>query len=57
MHKKYNLNIIPGDGIGKEVVPVSLQVLEKLSKSNKTTPDHGESLTTTQEGEAIIELL
>jgi len=56
MHKVYKLNIIPGDGIGKEVVPVSLQVLEKLSESNKTTPDLGGSLTTTQVGEAIIEL-
>lgn len=32
MYNKYKLNIIPGDGIGKEVVPVSLQVLEKLSQ-------------------------
>jgi tartrate dehydrogenase/decarboxylase/D-malate dehydrogenase len=32
MNNKYILNIIPGDGIGKEVVPVSLKVLEKLSE-------------------------
>lgn len=32
MSNKYTLNIIPGDGIGKEVVPVSLKVLEKLSE-------------------------
>jgi tartrate dehydrogenase/decarboxylase/D-malate dehydrogenase len=31
MNNKYIINIIPGDGIGKEVVPVSLQVLDKLS--------------------------
>lgn len=29
--KKYNLAIIPGDGIGKEVVPQSLKVLETIS--------------------------
>lgn len=32
MAKKYTINTIPGDGIGKEVVPISLKVLEKLSK-------------------------
>lgn len=31
MNNKYILNIIPGDGIGKEVVSVALKVLEKLS--------------------------
>ena len=30
MHNKYTLNIIPDDGILKEVVPVSLKVLERL---------------------------
>lgn len=33
MLNTYTLNIIPGDGIGKEVVPVSLKVLEKLSET------------------------
>lgn len=32
MYRKYKLNIIPGDGIGKEVIPVSLKVLGELSK-------------------------
>lgn len=31
MTNKYLINSIPGDGIGKEVVPVSIKVLEKLS--------------------------
>lgn len=31
MTKKYIINVIPGDGIGKEVVPVAIKVLEKLS--------------------------
>jgi len=32
MNNKYILNIIPVDGIGKEVVSFSLQFLDKLSK-------------------------
>lgn len=32
MPKKYIINSIPGDGIGKEVVPVSLNIMERLSK-------------------------
>ena len=32
MTKKYTINTIPGDGIGKEVIPVSIKILEKLSE-------------------------
>ena len=28
---RYNIAVIPGDGIGKEVVPEALKVLEKIS--------------------------
>jgi tartrate dehydrogenase/decarboxylase / D-malate dehydrogenase len=29
--KKYEIAVIPGDGIGKEVVPVALHVLDAVS--------------------------
>ena len=29
---KYKIAVIPGDGIGKEVIPASLEVLETLGK-------------------------
>ncbi len=32
MPKKYIINVIPGDGIGKEVIPIALKVLKKLSR-------------------------
>ena len=28
---RYNIAVIPGDGIGKEVVPEALKVLEKIA--------------------------
>jgi len=31
--KSYNIAVIPGDGIGKEVVPVTLDVLKTISKT------------------------
>lgn len=31
MSKKYIISVIPGDGIGKEVIPIALKVLNKLS--------------------------
>lgn len=30
--RKYKISVIPGDGIGNEVIPASLQVLEAISK-------------------------
>ena len=32
--KKYNIAVIPGDGIGTEVVDSALKVLDKVSKNN-----------------------
>ena len=32
----YNIACIPGDGIGKEVVPAGQQVLEALAAKHKT---------------------
>ena len=32
MPKKYIINVIPGDGIGKEVIPIAVKVLNKLSR-------------------------
>lgn len=32
MSKKHKINVIPGDGIGKEVVPVAIELLVELSK-------------------------
>ena len=32
--KTYRIATIPGDGIGKEVVPAGQQVLEALAKAN-----------------------
>ena len=34
--KTYSIATIPGDGIGKEVVPAGQQVLEALAQSSKT---------------------
>ncbi|MES2958914.1 MAG: isocitrate/isopropylmalate family dehydrogenase, partial [Pseudomonadota bacterium] len=34
--KTYQIATIPGDGIGKEVVPAGQQVLEALASSNKS---------------------
>ena len=35
----YNIAVIPGDGIGKEVVPESLRVLEAVAKKYNFTFD------------------
>lgn len=34
--KTYHIATIPGDGIGKEVIPAGQQVLEALAKSSTT---------------------
>ena len=34
--KTYRIATIPGDGIGKEVVPAGKEVLEALAKTTKT---------------------
>ena len=34
--KTYNIATVPGDGIGKEVVPAAQQVLEALAASSRT---------------------
>ena len=35
--KNYNIAVIPGDGIGKEVVPESLRVLEAVARKYNFT--------------------
>ena len=32
--QKYKIAVIPGDGIGKEVVPAAIQVLDQVAKSD-----------------------
>ena len=39
MSKKYIISVIPGDGIGKEVIPIALKVLNKLSTLDKGTAE------------------
>ena len=34
MNKKFNVTVIPGDGIGKEVMPEALKILEIISKKH-----------------------
>ena len=39
---KYNIAVIPGDGIGKEVVPESLKVLKEVAKKHQFKIDFDE---------------
>jgi tartrate dehydrogenase/decarboxylase / D-malate dehydrogenase len=34
--KKYNIAVIPGDGIGKEVMEEGIKVLKKLAERNES---------------------
>ena len=53
----YNIAVIPGDGIGREVVPEGIRALVQaieriLGESDTKTPDLGGIATTTEVGEA-----
>jgi tartrate dehydrogenase/decarboxylase / D-malate dehydrogenase len=49
--RKFRIAVVPGDGIGNEVVPEGLRVLDQLA------PDLGSRATTRQVGDAVLALL
>ena len=53
-----NIAVIPGDGIGKEVAPVGMRVIEAVTGDQHIkTPDLGGVATTEDVGNAIVAAL
>ena len=52
MTRGYRIAVIPGDGIGREVMPEGLRALDAVSKrfgiASNTSTSNGQAATTTQ---------